>query len=81
MDEGKYQEIIEHLEMIKEDQDTNKKVQGVIDKVIHLLKNNKELSCQKAVLELEEINSQNTNRYLRTELWDVMSKLESINTQ
>jgi|APSaa5957512622_1039677.scaffolds.fasta_scaffold503512_1 uncharacterized protein (UPF0147 family) len=81
MDEGKYQEIIEHLEMIKEDQDTNKKVQEIINKVITLLKNNKELSCQKAVLELEEINSQNVKGYLQTELWDVMSKLECINSQ
>ena len=81
MDEEKYQEIIEHLETIKEDQDTNKKVKEIINKVIAILKNNKELSCQKAVLELEEINSQNLNGYLRTELWDVMSKLESINIQ
>jgi len=73
------QEIIEHLEMLKEDQDTNKRVQEIINNVITILKNNKELSVQKAVLELEEINSQNVNGYLRTQLWDIMSKLESIN--
>ncbi len=73
------QEIIEHLEMIKEDQDSNKRIQDIIDKVITILKTNKELSAQKAVMQLEEINSGAINSYIRGQLWEVMSKLESIN--
>ncbi len=76
-----FQEIIEHLEMLKSDQDTSKRIQDLIEKVISILQNGQAVSAQKAVFELEEINSQNINGYLRAQLWDVMSKLESINAQ
>ena len=73
-------EILESLELIKEDQDANKKLKEDIDKVINCFKSEEDLKIEKSVLELEEINSY-ANSYLKTLIWDVISKLESLNSR
>jgi len=74
------QEILESLEMIKEDQDANKKLKEDLDKIITIFKSDEELKIEKSVLELEEINSYTTS-YIKTLLWDVINKLESLNSR
>ena len=73
------EEILEAIEMIKEDQDASKKLKESLDRIASLLKADDSLKVEKAVLELEEINSQGVSSYIRTQLWDLISKLESIN--
>ena len=46
-------------------------------KVISLLQNNSELAVEKALLELEDLNMLDLPSYLRTQIWDVVSLLES----
>jgi uncharacterized protein (UPF0147 family) len=80
MSDVPHSEIIGFLEMIGEDQDSSKKIKETIKKTINLLQENNELCVEKAVLELEDLNQQNVSQYLRTQLWDVLSQLESLNS-
>ncbi len=76
----RFQEVIEHLEMLKEEDDLNKKFREKADIVINILKGkNEELPVQKALLELEELNSSDLSSYHRTQFWDIISLLESLN--
>lgn len=75
-----YKEVFEYLEMIKGDQDASKSLKDHINKVENILNNkSEELRLQKAILELEELNSQHISSYLKTQIWDVISRLESLN--
>jgi len=76
----RFQEVIEHLEMLKEEDDLNKKFREKADIVINILKGkNEELPVQKALLELEELNSSDLSSYHRTQFLDIISLLESLN--
>lgn len=75
-----YKEVFEYLEMIKGDQDASKSLKDNIKRVENILNNkSEELRPQKAILELEELNSQHISSYLKTQIWDVISRLESLN--
>jgi len=75
-----YKEVFEYLEMIKGDQDASKSLKDHIKRVENILNNkSEELRPQKAILELEELNSQHISSYLKTQIWDVISRLESLN--
>ncbi len=75
-----YKEVFEYLEMIKGDQDASKSLKDHIKGVENILNNkSEELRPQKAILELEELNSQHISSYLKTQIWDVISRLESLN--
>ena len=52
-----FQEVIEHLEMLKEESGLNKNFKDKVKVVIGILNNENELPIQKALLELEELNS------------------------
>ena len=72
------QEVIARLEELKEEFDSNKKLREKIDTVIIILKQDADLVIEKALSELEELNSLNLPSYHRTQLWDVVSLLESL---
>jgi len=70
-------EVIEQLGCFLEENDCNKKLKEKSEKVISILSNNEELAIEKALLELEEINSSEVCSYHRTQVWDIISMLES----
>ncbi len=73
-----FEEVIARLEELKGEFDSNKKLKEKIDTVIQILNMNAELTIEKALSELEELNSMNLSSYHRTQLWDVASLLESL---
>ena len=72
------QEVVEYLRALKEEQDVSKKFKEKTEHVITILISGAQLSVEKALLELEELNSLNLSPYHRTQVWDAISMLESI---
>lgn len=72
------QEVIALLEELREEFDSNKKLKEKITAVILILNQDAELTIEKALSELEELNSLTLPSYHRTKLWDVVSLLESL---
>ena len=72
-----FQEAIEFLESLKEESDFSKKCKEKATKVITILNNNQELAIEKALIELEDLNNVDMPSYHRTQVWDVVSLLES----
>ena len=72
------QEVVEYLRALKEEQDVSKKFKEKTEHVITILTSGAQLSVEKALLELEELNSLNLSPYHRTQVWDAISMLESI---
>ena len=73
-----FEEVIGRLEELREEFDSNKRLKEKIDSVISILHKNPDLVIEKALAELEELNSMNLPSYHRTQLWDVVSLLESL---
>jgi uncharacterized protein (UPF0147 family) len=71
-------EAIFYLEELKDDADASKKLKQKTQDVITILKNQQDLSVEKALIELEEISSSDLTSYHRTKVWDVISVLESV---
>ncbi len=72
-----FQEAIEFLEALKEESNFSKKCKEKATKVITILTNNQELALEKALMELEDLNTVDMPSYHRTQVWDVVSLLES----
>jgi uncharacterized protein (UPF0147 family) len=72
------QEVISCLEELKNESDINKKLVVKADVVISILTENSEMAIEKALIELEELNSLNLPTYHRTQVWDIVSLLESL---
>lgn len=72
------EEAIAHLEELKEDLDSNKKLKEKTDKVISILTSAAEMHVEKALMELDEMNSLNLSSYHRTKVWDIVSLLEGL---
>ena len=72
------QEVVTRLEELREEFDSNRKLKEKITAVIFILNQDAELTIEKALSELEELNSLNLSSYHRTQLWDVVSLLESL---
>ena len=72
------EEVVEYLRALKEEQDVSKKFKEKTEHVITILTSGAQLSVEKALLELEELNSLNLSPYHRTQVWDAISMLESI---
>ena len=73
-----FQEAIVQLEALKEEFNSNKKIKEKLGLVIAILSKNADLAVEKALIELEELNSLNLPSYHRTQVWDVVSLLESL---
>tara|TARA_Y100000310_G_C20600692_1_gene772853 strand:+ start:773 stop:1018 length:246 start_codon:yes stop_codon:yes gene_type:complete len=74
-----FQEVIEALEFLKEDPMTVKKVKEKADLIINLLNIKSDSNVDQALRELEELDSSEIPSYDRTQIWDVVSLLESAN--
>lgn len=59
-------------------ENSSKQFKMKTEQVISILTHNKGLAIEKALLELEELNSYETPGYHRTMVWDIISRLESI---
>ena len=67
-----FQEVIAQLEALKEEFDSNKKAKEKLNAVIAILSKNADLAVEKALIELEELNSLNLPSYHRTQVWGVL---------
>ena len=72
------QEAINQLESLKEEDDISKKIKEKTDFIISTLKSAEELSLEKALIQLEEFNSIDLKSFYRTQIWSIISMLESI---
>jgi uncharacterized protein (UPF0147 family) len=72
-------EIIEYLKELQLESDVNKKFKEKANIVVSILTNNADLAIEKSLHEFEELNSVDMPSYHRTQVWDVISMLESIN--
>ena len=68
---------VELLKTFLEDEDAGKVLRERTNIIINLLSNGGELAVEKALIQLEEINSLDLSSYHRTQVWDVVSLLES----
>lgn len=71
--------VIEYLSALKEEGDVSKKFKEKTEKVIKLLETDSLVAIEKALLELEELSSLEMSSYHRTQVWDAIGMLESIN--
>lgn len=74
-------QIIEALEQLKENPMIIKKVKEKADQIILFLQQASETNIDKALRELEELDSSEIPSYDRTQLWDIISLLESSASQ
>ncbi|MBS3116439.1 UPF0147 family protein [Candidatus Woesearchaeota archaeon] len=75
---NKLQLAVESLTALKDEIDVSKRFKEKTEKIIALLTDDSELSIEKALLELEELNSSDLSSYHRTQVWDIVSLLESM---
>ncbi len=69
-------EIIGLLQELKQDS-TNKRLKEKAEQIIALVKQDSDLALEKARFILEEVESFELSSYHRTQVWDVISALES----
>ncbi|MBI2102817.1 UPF0147 family protein [Candidatus Woesearchaeota archaeon] len=72
------QDVVELLQSLIDDEDSGKVFRERTAAIVSLLNSNAELAVEKALLELEELNTLDLSSYHRTQVWDVVSLLESI---
>ncbi len=71
------QDAIEQLQTLSEEENAGKALRERVNSIIMLLSKDAPLALEKSLLELEELNSLDLSSYLRTQVWDVVSLLES----
>lgn len=71
------QDAIELLQMLSQEEDAGKALRERVNSIITLLTSKAPLAVEKSLLELEELNSLEISSYFRTQVWDVVSLLES----
>ena len=71
-------EIVGALKELKADTSATKNVRERINRIITFLQNDPELGKDKAIVEIEEmLEGDNIEPYLRTQIWNVVSMIES----
>lgn len=70
-------QIVDYLEELQQESDMNKRFKEKATNVIKILNSSEDLRLDKALIELEELNSIDMQSYHRTQVWDVISMLES----
>ena len=75
---SEFQEAIDFLQELQEEQDFSKRCKIQTTKVISLLSSKEELCLDKALIELEELNTFEMPSYHRTQVWDAISMLECL---
>jgi len=75
-----FKQVIEALECLKEDSITIRRVKEKAEQIILLLQSSEQNVTDKALRELEELDSPEIPSYDRTQIWDIISLLESSST-
>ena len=71
-------DIISALKEVKHDSSANKSIRERVDRIISFIENDPELGKDKAIVEIEELLAANDiGPYLRTQIWNVVSMIES----
>jgi len=70
-------DAIDCLKVLQEETDISKKFRERMGVVIKILNSNEDLFIEKALNELDELNSLDVPSYHRTQVWDIISLLES----
>jgi len=81
--QNKIENILDILNELKEDDSISKNFKKVIDNVLNILNkcDNKKLSCDKALSELEKISDDSSvDPSLRTQVWNIIHMLENISS-
>lgn len=78
IDLSRFQEVLDNLNLLKDDNDVSKRFKEKTEQVITILVRNEPLATEKALLELEELHSLDLSSYHRTQVWDIISMLESL---
>ncbi len=73
--------VIEYLKELQQESDISKNFRIKIDQLLLLLHSDSDLVVDKAILALEEINSQEMSSYQRTKVWDLVTLLEGAKGQ
>ncbi|MEK6951261.1 MAG: UPF0147 family protein [Nanoarchaeota archaeon] len=71
-------DVVAQLEQLGHDPDVSKRVREKTGNVIAVLRENSNLAIDKALLQLEEMESFEMTSYCRTQIWDIASMLESL---
>ena len=71
------QEVIAYLDQVKGDPDANKRFKEKASEVTTLLAEGSNLAVEKALHLLGEMSSLDLSSHHRTQVWDVISMLES----
>jgi len=78
MENTKIQEIIFTLNELKEDNTVSKNIKEKVERIITFLEEDADLGVDKAINEIEEMmENNNIPSYTRTQIWNVISLLES----
>jgi uncharacterized protein (UPF0147 family) len=72
------EEVVRSLSALKEENDVSRRFKEKTEEIITLLSTNSAMAIEKALSELEELNSYEISSYHRTQVWDIVSMLESI---
>ncbi len=71
-------EATEMIEMICEDPDCSKRLKENLSNISKDLLGEEDLKIQKAIHSLEELDLQGISTYIRSQLWELISLLESL---
>ena len=71
-------DALENLSYLIEEGDFSKRAQEKATKVISILESKEDLAVEKALLELENMGT-DLSSYHRTQVWEIISILESVN--
>ncbi|MBI1969829.1 UPF0147 family protein [Candidatus Woesearchaeota archaeon] len=82
VEKQKVEEILHALEQLQQDATIPRNVKQKLETVAHILQEDEELSLRlnKALNELDDVSDDaNIEPYTRTQLWNILSMLESLN--
>ena len=78
MNDQLFQEVLDSLTVLKEDNDVSKRIKEKAEQVATILTSDEQLAIEKALLEFEEVQSLEMSSYHRTQVWDIISMLEGL---
>ena len=77
MQEGIF-EATQMIEMISEDPDCSKRLKEDLQSIKKILESDEDLFIQKAIHAVEELEMQGISSNLRSQMWELVSLLESL---
>lgn len=66
------------IEQLKNDREMSRRFKERAERIVLILQENSAVGLEKAILELEGLDTMETSSYCRTQIWDLISLLESM---